>query len=117
RCALERRRAAHALAERDADAGGLALERSHDELAVAHEVEAHPVHVVERVIQERGAVRRVRDEIALALEQGRELPCQCPIELRARAEIALELMHACSLPRAHARSEGNAMTSSMRAAP
>ena len=76
----------------------LALERSHDELAVAQEIEAHPVHVAERVIQERGAVRGVRDEIALALEQGRELPCQCPIELRP---VPRSLLSSCM--RIHSR--------------
>src|SRR5690349_20245756 len=61
--------AADALAERDAHARGLALERSQDELPVLHPVEAHPVEVGQGVEDQRGKLRRVGGEIALALEE------------------------------------------------
>ena len=66
---LRRRGAAHAFAERDAHARGLALERADDQLAVLQKIEADPVHVRQRIEDQRRGVGRIGDQVALAGEQ------------------------------------------------
>src|SRR5687768_11762165 len=69
RTARRRGGAADALAERDAHAGGLALEGTYDELATAVEIEARPVEAGQGVEHEGREIRGVRDAIALPGEQ------------------------------------------------
>jgi hypothetical protein len=66
------RRAAHAAADRDAHAGGLALERAEQQVAALRldEVEARPVELRQAPVQQRHEVRRIGDEVVLAREQG-----------------------------------------------
>src|SRR6188768_561702 len=68
-----RRRAAHALAERNAHARRLALERPDDELDAVVEIESGPVQIRQRVVDERREVRRVGDTVSLAMQQATRL--------------------------------------------
>ena len=72
-----RRSAAYALAERDADAGGTALERAEDKLAVDGAVKTCPVEPGDRLENQCGGIGHVGDGIGLArdqpLERGREV--------------------------------------------
>src|SRR5437763_13762684 len=68
--------AANALAPRDADAGGLALKGAEDEFVLPREIEPGPVEIGEPVKDQRRHVGAVGDQIALALDQRRELPPQ-----------------------------------------
>ena len=71
RWTCERRRggAAHALAERDADAGRAALERAEHQLAADVAVEAGPVEVGQRLEDQRGGIGHVGDRVGLARDQ------------------------------------------------
>ena len=62
-------RATHATAERDAHAGGLALERPEHQFAVAHEVETRPVHHVQCLVNQRGEVREIGQCVFLIGDQ------------------------------------------------
>src|SRR5690606_32797830 len=64
-----RRRAAHALVQRDADAGRQALERAHHQLGAVVQVEAAPVEVGQRMPQQRRQVGGIGDQVALAVHQ------------------------------------------------
>src|SRR5204863_9417860 len=72
--------AADALAPPDADAGRLALKRTEDEFVLPREIEPGPVEVGEPVKEQRRHVGAVGDQIALALNERRELPPQLVIE-------------------------------------
>jgi hypothetical protein len=78
-----RRRAAHATAERDADARGLALERPDDQLAAAHEVEARQAEVGHAGEDQRDGVRGIGDRVGLVAER--------PAQLRREVGVELEL--------------------------
>jgi hypothetical protein len=80
-----RRGAADALAERDAHARRLALERTEDELAPLQPVEARPVEMREGVEDERGEVGRVGGEIPLTFEEGARLLRENGMQLGLRA--------------------------------
>src|SRR6185437_4051149 len=69
RAALRGGRAAHALADRNPHARRLSLEGPEHELFTVQPVEAGPVELGQRVIQQRGEVGGIRKEIALALEE------------------------------------------------
>jgi hypothetical protein len=73
RLARRRRRAADALADRDAHAGGLALERTDHELGAVEQIEAAPVDRRYRVPDERREIRGVGDQIALARQKALRL--------------------------------------------
>src|SRR5258706_9333688 len=60
---------AHALAQRDANAGRLALEGAEDQAFLLQEIEPGPVEVGEAMEQQRREVRGVGYEIVLALEK------------------------------------------------
>src|SRR5690348_16929168 len=77
---LRRGRSADALAERNAHARGLALERTEHELLAAQPVEARPVEIGERMEDERREVRGIRGAVALALEK----------RARERAQLLVE---------------------------
>src|SRR5687768_8841091 len=83
-CAACSRRAAHSLAERDPHARWLALERADHQLAALEQIEAHPVQVWQRVIDERGDIREVRDQAALSFHQRTGLRDDARVELRIR---------------------------------
>src|SRR5690606_30936600 len=59
--------------QRDAYAGRFALERADHQLTVLQEVEAHPVHIGQGVIEQGRKVRRIGDGIGLVGEQGGRL--------------------------------------------
>ncbi len=63
-------RAAHPLAERDADTGRQALERPHHQLAAIEEVEADPIEVGQCMEQQCREIGRIGDAVAFALHQG-----------------------------------------------
>ena len=65
--------AAHALAERDAHAGRQALERTDHQLGAVVEIEADPVEVGQRVVDQRRQVGGVGDAVALAGQQAARL--------------------------------------------
>jgi hypothetical protein len=67
------RGAAHALVERDADAGRQALERADHQLAAVVEVEPDPVEVRQGVVDQRRQIGGVGDAVAFALDQGARL--------------------------------------------
>jgi vanillate O-demethylase monooxygenase subunit len=73
---------AHALADGDAHAGRLALERPEHQLAAAQAIEARPVQLRQKLEDERRRVRGVGDRVALALQQCRQLPAELAIEFR-----------------------------------
>src|SRR5437763_214930 len=73
RAALNRRRAAHARAERDPHARRAALKGPDHELPALEEIEAGPVHLRQSLEDERRGVGGVGDRIALAREQRSEL--------------------------------------------
>jgi hypothetical protein len=83
-----RRRAAHATAERDADARGLALERPDDQLAAAHEVEARQAEVGHAGEDQRDGVRGIGDRVGLVAERPAQL----------RREVGVELELGCIVP-------------------
>ena len=66
-------RAAHALAERDAHAGRVALERTDHQFVAVVEIEADPVQLGQRVEHQRGQVGGVGDAVAFAREQAARL--------------------------------------------
>ena len=79
--AARRRGAAHALADRDAQAGGLALERpEHQHLALA-EIEPGPIEVGQALIDQRRHVRGVGDPIGFAVEQRRQFYGEVMVKL------------------------------------
>jgi translation elongation factor P len=80
RPALGRGRPAHPLADRDAHARGLALERADDEPAAVVQIEPRPVEVRQRPVEQRGGVGEVGDQVALAREQ--------PVERRQDRPVA-----------------------------
>ena len=96
-----RRRAAHALVQRDAHAGGLALERADHQLGAVEEIEADPVELRQRVVDQRGKIGRVGDAVALAVQQRARLPGQLCVLLRLAAGKCLrrERHAAILLPR------------------
>src|SRR5690606_21793121 len=67
--AAARRRAAHALVQRDADAGRQALERADHQFGAVVQVEAAPVEVGQRMPQQRRQVGGIGDQVALAVHQ------------------------------------------------
>src|ERR1051326_3428709 len=73
RLALLRRDAANAFAERDAHASRIALEWTKHELFAVQKIKAGPVHVGQRVEQQRAEVCGVRDQIVFALQQAQKL--------------------------------------------
>ena len=85
---------ADAFAKRDTHAGGLALERAHDQLAFLHEVKAGPVEPRQGIENEGGRVRGIGDQIALAGEQPFAVRRQLRVirgliaKLIARTEVA-----------------------------
>jgi hypothetical protein len=62
--------AAYTAAQRNGDAGRLALKRADQEFAALQEIEAGPIDVVQAVEQQCGQVRCVGHEIALTGQQG-----------------------------------------------
>ena len=62
-------RPTHAFAEPDAHARGFALERPEHELVTADEVEAAPIELRQRRVDQRREVRGVGDRIALAVDE------------------------------------------------
>jgi hypothetical protein len=65
--------AAHALAERDAHAGRLALEGTDHQFRAVVEIEADPVQLRQRVVHQRRQVGGVGDAVALAMQQAARL--------------------------------------------
>ena len=68
-----RRGAADALVQRDADAGGQALERTDHKFPAVVEIEADPVEVGQGVVDQRGEVGGVGDAVGLAGQQSARL--------------------------------------------
>ncbi len=73
---------AHTPADRDAHAGGLALERAEHQLRTPAEIKAGPIEVGQAVIDQRRHVGGVGDPIRLAGEQCRKLFGEIAIEVR-----------------------------------
>ena len=73
------RRAAHAAAERDADAGRLALKRAEHQFAFAHQVETGPIEIGQLVEEQRRHIGHVGDEITLVADQRGQLLVQLHI--------------------------------------
>jgi hypothetical protein len=63
-------------------AGRLTLEGAKHELSVMHQIKASPVQIRQTMEHKSGHVRHIGDRIALTREQGLQLICQLPIELR-----------------------------------
>ena len=74
-------RTADASADRNAHAGGLALEGTQDKLRPAHEIEPGPVQVGQELIDQRRHVGRVGDSIRLTLQKGSHLLSQRRIKV------------------------------------
>ena len=66
---VARGRAANALADRNANAGGFALERTQNEVLAAQQVEAAPVDRLERVKEKSRRVGQVRERVGLVVEE------------------------------------------------
>src|SRR4051812_339579 len=88
-------RAAHALAERDPDAGRPALERPEDQLATDIAVEAGPVDVRQALPQQRRDIGHVGDRIGLAGGQRVRGLDQLAIERSLVRRFDLEIVHLC----------------------
>ena len=88
---LERCRgcAAHALSERNADAGRPALERPKHQLAADIAVESGPVHIGQAFPDQRRGIGHVGDRVGLArdqpFERGGEVAVQCRLVGRCRS--------------------------------
>ena len=74
RGALQGRRAAHAIADGNAGAGGLALEGPEHQVRAAQQVEAGPVQIRQAVEQQRGEIGDIGEEIGLIGDQFRAAP-------------------------------------------
>ena len=85
RLARARGRAAHALVERDAHAGGQALEGADHQFGAVEEIEADPVQLRQRVVDQRREVGGVGDAVALAVQQGARLFDELGVLLRLAA--------------------------------
>ena len=81
RRAARGRGTAHALAPGNAYAGRLALKRAEHEFALSREVKPGPIQFGQTVIEQRGHVGRVCDEVGLAGDQRGELRCEIAVEL------------------------------------
>ena len=77
-------RAADAGADFDSRTRGLALERRKDEFAVFEQVEARPIQIRQRVINQRRAVGGVGDEVSFARDERAQLRREFNIKLRLR---------------------------------
>ena len=64
-----RRRATYAAADRDVHAGGLSLERTQHEVVAAQHINSKPVHIVERVVQQRNEVCCIGKCVRFVAEQ------------------------------------------------
>ena len=72
--------AAHALADRDAQAGGPALERAQHQRAALAEIKSGPIQIGQAVIDQRRHIGGVGDPIGFAGEQRRQLPGEVAVE-------------------------------------
>ena len=81
RLAARRHGPAHAPPDRDAHAGGLALERPQHQFVAAAQIEPGPIEVGQAVIDQRRHVGEIGDPIALACEQRGQLHRQIAVSL------------------------------------
>jgi hypothetical protein len=91
--ARRRRRAAYAGAERDTDAGRLALERSEHEFAVDIAVEAGPVQIGQIFPDQGGGIGHVGGGVGLARGEAVEGAGEIAIELGLASCGDVELIH------------------------
>src|SRR6476659_8781313 len=85
--------AADALAERDTNAGGPALERSEHQLAANVAVEAGPVEVRHAFPDQRGRIGHIGDAVRLPGDQAFERRCQIGIEGGLIRRLDPEIVH------------------------
>jgi len=86
--ALCRRGAADALAERDAHASRLALERPEDKLLPTQEVEAGPVQLGQAVIDRGRGVRGIGDRVGFTAQQRVQFLGEALVQYHTPADLA-----------------------------